>query len=253
LKQDIFIFVGNAPGFLVSIWLNLQAVKLQYDSFRLQETRKSIIMAFDEAREATSEFLLNRKDNGTTTGTCTTNKEEDTDTQYIFSHASQIVSKVNAPAMIAPAHHEKLVLANAIVWIVVVAIISYATTFDSNTKELIVGIVVNLNLVVFYAAPLSVIYKVITQRTSDSIHICTMITNTLNGSFWAVYGLAITDPLIYVTNSLGAGLGIVQIILCLLFPRKKGEASAVKLRSNGNLVEESQLESGDRQSEALPK
>jgi hypothetical protein len=225
--------------------LNLQAVQLQYDTFRIQETRKSILIALEEARDTTSEFLLRKnesKDNNNT----------DESMNFIFSHVRQIVTKVNAPAMIPPVYHERLLLSNAIVWLIVVAIISFATAFDTRTKELIVGIVVNLNLVVFYAAPLSVIYTVVSQRNSASIHICTMITNTLNGTFWAVYGLAVVDPFIYVTNGLGAILGVVQIVLCLLFPRKIDEEPPVIPDSNGTIFKEEMPKSNDAQNGTLP-
>jgi hypothetical protein len=196
-------------------------------------------MALEEARDTTSEFLLRKNE-------CKDNNTDEEHTNFIFSHVRQIVTKVTAPAMIPPVYQERLVLANALVWLVVVGIIGFATTFDARTKELIVGIVVNLNLVVFYAAPLSVIVKVVSQRNSASIHVCTMLTNTLNGTFWAVYGLAVTDPFIYVTNGLGAMLGVVQIILCLLFPRKKDEESpAFANHSNGTIVEEPVARSND--------
>ena len=244
LKQDVFIFVGNGPGFLTAIWLNLQAVQLQYDSFRLQETRKSILVALEEARDTTTEFLLRKKE--------TIGDNNDENTNFIFSHVRQIVAKISAPALIPPVYHERLVLANALVWLVVVAIISFAETLDARTKELIVGIVVNLNLVIFYAAPLSVIYTVVTQRNSASIHVCTMITNTLNGTFWAVYGIAVTDPFIYVTNGLGAILGVVQIVLCMLFPRRIEEEPVVTKESTA-IVEESIPKSSDVQDEILPR
>lgn len=244
LKQDIFIFVGNGPGFLTAIWLNLQAVQLQYDSFRLQETRKSILVALEEARDTTSEFLLRKHEENN-------NNNDDENTNFIFSHVRQIVAKVTAPALIPPVYQERLVLANALVWLVVVAIISFTKTFDARTKELIVGIVVNLNLVIFYAAPLSVIYTVVTQRNSASIHACTMITNTFNGTFWAVYGFAVTDPFIYVTNGLGAILGVVQILLCLMFPRKIDEEPVITNESTAMIAEKAMPQTSDVQ-DVLP-
>jgi solute carrier family 50 (sugar transporter) len=57
-----------------------------------------------------------------------------------------------------------------------------------------------------------------------------MLTNTFNGTFWAAYGIAVLNPFIAVPNSLGALLGVIQIVLCFLFPRqslvKKNEHSA---------------------------
>ena len=82
-----------------------------------------------------------------------------------------------------------------------------------------IGILVNLNLVFFYGAPLSTISTVIKTRSSASIHIWTMITNTANGLFWGAYGLAVLDPFIFVPNGVGAGLGVIQIFLCVTFPR----------------------------------
>ncbi len=230
LKQDVFIFVANGPGFIIAIWLNLQAVQLKYDCFRLQETRKSMLVALEEARDMTTEFLVKKNESNDV-------NNNDENANYIFSQVRQVVTKVTAPAMIPPVYHERLVLANAVVWLIVTAIISFATKFDARTKELIVGIVVNLNLVIFYAAPLSVIYTVVTQRNSASIHVYTMLTNTLNGTFWAVYGLAVTDPFIYVTNGLGAVLGVIQIVMCLLFPRKNIEEPTVANEATAMIVE----------------
>jgi solute carrier family 50 protein (sugar transporter) len=210
LKQDLFIFFANAPGLLMAIWLNLQAVKLQYDSFRSQETRTSILQALEHEMATSSELFL-------------------MDAAAPNSSLSRIVSKVTAPAMMAPAHHDHLVMLNAIVWLIVIAIISYGTALTQTTQEYIVGITVNLNLVVFYASPLFVIWTVLQQRNSISIHIPTMVTNTLNGSFWAAYGIAILDPFIAVPNGLGASLGGVQILLCVLFPRRPEADESLEL------------------------
>jgi solute carrier family 50 (sugar transporter) len=210
LKQDLFIFFANAPGMLMAVWLNLQAVKLQYDSFRSQETRKSILQALEREMATSSEMLL-------------------LDNSAPSSVLSRIVSKVTAPAMNAPALHDHIVMLNAVVWLAVIAIIGYGTAFTATTNEWIVGITVNLNLVFFYASPLVVIWTVLQQRNSISIHIPTMVTNTLNGSFWAAYGVAILDPFIAVPNGIGASLGGIQILLCLLFPRRAEADDALEL------------------------
>jgi len=89
-----------------------------------------------------------------------------------------------------------------------------------------VGIAVNLNLLVFYAAPLSTIWTVLSTQNSSSIHVPTMLTNTLNGGFWGAYGVAIFDWFIAVPNVIGAGLGVVQIVLCVLFPRRSSDSNS---------------------------
>jgi hypothetical protein len=92
---------------------------------------------------------------------------------------------------------------------------------------MVVGIIVNLNLAFFYAAPLFTIFRVLKTRNSVSIHIRTMVTNTLNGSFWTAYGLAVQDPFIWVPNGLGAILGVIQFCLCVLFPRRSGTSTSI--------------------------
>jgi solute carrier family 50 (sugar transporter) len=80
-------------------------------------------------------------------------------------------------------------------------------------------VLVNLNLVFFYGSPLSTIFQVVRTRSSSSIHVPTMVTNTANGIFWCAFGVAVMDFFIAVPNGLGAVLGGLQCALCVLFPR----------------------------------
>jgi len=43
LSNDYYIFLADAPGFLISCWLNLGAVKLLYSAHHQKETRKSLV------------------------------------------------------------------------------------------------------------------------------------------------------------------------------------------------------------------
>lgn len=229
----------------MSVWLNMQAVKLQYESFRSQEMRKLIVIALDQSRER----LANPSENTVeqahhllevitrADGTCP--PESPTTKMQSISDAARIVLDVPAQSMVAPAPHDTLVMANVFVWIVVIAIIAYGSAFTDRTKELIVGVTVNLNLVIFYGSPLSVIWTVLQTRSAATIHVPTMCLNTLNGTFWAAYGIAVADLFIAVPNSLGAGLGLIQILLCILFPRNKQNSgkdersTEVRLRTTG--------------------
>lgn len=215
----------------MSIWLNLQAVKLQYESFRSQETRKAILVALEEVRDRemnTTEFLLDRKENGGTVS-------ENGFVTHMLPQITQIISNVTAPAMIAPARQDKLVMAIAILWLIVITIISYGSALTDSTNKLIVGVTVNLNLVAFYASPLFVIWTVLKNRNSSSIHRPTMVADLSNATFWALYGLGILDPIIIVPNGIGVGFGVVQIALCLVFPRTKVGDSEAPASSDGEL------------------
>jgi solute carrier family 50 (sugar transporter) len=75
----------------------------------------------------------------------------------------------------------------------------------------------------FYGAPLSSIVTVLKTKSSSSIHVATMATNTLNAVFWTAYGIAVVDPFLFVPNGMGAFFGACQIVLMVLFPRKPTE------------------------------
>jgi len=85
----------------------------------------------------------------------------------------------------------------------------------------VVGIIVNFNLVFFYASPLQSIFQVIRTQSSDSIHVGTVIMNILNTSFWTIYGIAQGDLIIIIPNALGLLLGVAQGVVCLVYPRKE--------------------------------
>jgi solute carrier family 50 (sugar transporter) len=203
LKQNVFIVVGNAPGLLMSFWLNMQAAKLQYEGFRSQEMVKSLVAALEQPQAALPEV-----DNG------------DRLSESDATRAIRIVRGVEIQAMKPPVSQDVLFMFNLVVWIVIISIVSFASVFSDQTKELLVGVTVNLNLVVFYASPLSVIWAVLSSRCSAKIHIPTMMGGFLNGTFWAAYGVAVLDAFIAVPNALGALLGVIQIVLCVIFPRK---------------------------------
>jgi Sugar efflux transporter for intercellular exchange len=120
-----------------------------------------------------------------------------------------------------PRQYELGLLGISIIWLCVIAIISFTSRYwNHRTNELIVGFTVNLNLVFFYGAPLSTIFTVLSTYESSSIHIPTMLLNTINGTFWCIYGIAVKDWFIAIPNGVGTLLGIVQILLCCFFPRQ---------------------------------
>jgi hypothetical protein len=116
--------------------------------------------------------------------------------------------------------------------------VTFADSFSGSVKESIVGAIVIGNLLFFYGAPLSTIATVLKTRNSRSIHVPTMITNTANGAFWCAYGFALQDYLIGVPNGVGAFLGGIQIVLCVLFPHGNGDTDNGNDVANGQPTEE---------------
>jgi len=115
--------------------------------------------------------------------------------------------------------HERKLLAIVIIWITILSTISLMSTISKEESKFIVGVAVNINLIFFYAAPLSTIMSVFKTKSSDSIHFWTMIMNTMNAFFWCVYSLAIQDYYILLPNSLGFFFGLIQMGLYICYPR----------------------------------
>lgn len=241
LIRNFFVFFANIFGFLFAVWLNLQAVQLL--ALRSNDLRASLLAALPqkelsgrnehavdahEIPEESDPLSLDEEDQGINFAN---NSHLDPQTEkgnndtmvgtnnWFIQAITQVQALHVAQRRAAP--HEVLVLLIVTVWIGVASFLVFADHVSSTTKERFVGIVVNLNLVVFYGAPLSTIWKVLSTQSSASIHILTMLTNTANGTFWFAYGAAITDYFIMVPNGLGALLGLIQIVLCVIFPRKQ--------------------------------
>lgn len=132
------------------------------------------------------------------------------------------VDNLNQPSdlqLLVTVSQERLLLRILIAWCIVIV---YVGWFDPLlSPRSIIGVVVNLNLVVFYAAPLSQIQTVLRQKCCDSIHVPTMVLTNTNTIFWFIYGVARGDPVIFAPNALGLILGIMMIILCLVYPRSE--------------------------------
>eukprot|EP00339_Tiarina_fusa_P006294 CAMPEP_0117068956 /NCGR_PEP_ID=MMETSP0472-20121206/48332_1 /TAXON_ID=693140 ORGANISM="Tiarina fusus, Strain LIS" /NCGR_SAMPLE_ID=MMETSP0472 /ASSEMBLY_ACC=CAM_ASM_000603 /LENGTH=270 /DNA_ID=CAMNT_0004791235 /DNA_START=50 /DNA_END=863 /DNA_ORIENTATION=- len=115
---------------------------------------------------------------------------------------------------------ETILLRILIVWLSLLVCIGWLGVADGYEK-VVVGVLANINVIFFYGAPLQTMQTVITEKSSESIHVPTMIMNLLNTSFWILYGVAEVDPVIYFPNIVGFGLGIIQLLLRLMYPVRK--------------------------------
>jgi len=185
---DLYVFWANAPGLLISIWLNIGAMKLQY---------------YEEIIKYSSIETTNLE-RGTNESGSSDNENEDN-----ICHRSPPSFSL----------HERKLLSIVIIWITILSTISLMSSISKEESKFIVGVAVNINLIFFYAAPLSTIVTVVKTKSSDSIHIWTMIMNTVNAFFWCVYSLAIQDYYILLPNSLGFMFGLLQMGLYRCYPR----------------------------------
>jgi solute carrier family 50 (sugar transporter) len=320
LLQNVFVFLPNASGFLLAIWLNIQAIKIQYENHRSAELQTAIINALEEVdpskhrtinKAAVTEIVeqvivenatpvdmidpittapIMEKEGGDvdSNGKAGANavttaetyhsisynhgpKDDEDDDNFVKLQASDrevsflgaetiheaaeavldyatFVWDIAAQRSPAPASHELMVLAISGFWLCVITLIVFTQSiWDESTRVLILGITVNINLIFFYGAPLSKIATVLDTRCSKLIHVPTMICSLLNGSLWFVYGMAVLDYFIAVPNGLGAALGVVQMVLCMIFPRQHhynpvGENSGIiRTASSSTLGEPQQV------------
>lgn len=267
LKQNLFIFIANAPGFLLSIWYVSQGVKIlyakQFYSIQYQENITYTIQNYKNQQKEHNDDLRNlinsidNDDNNDDNNDEDDNKKKiDVENQQENNTISPIenllrhiqnttidrtsiygvnnikMNQTETPSSSTtnifetippPKQYELGLLTISTIWLIIITIISFTKQFSHNTNELIVGFAVNVNVMFFYGAPLSTIFIVLSTYESSSIHRPTMILNTINGTFWCIYGIATTDWFLTIPNGLGTLSGIVQIILCLLFPRKEEE------------------------------
>ena len=91
--------------------------------------------------------------------------------------------------------------------------------------EVLWGIVTNVQLLAFYAAPLSTLAAVLRARDAASIAANWPMTavSTANACLWSAYGFAIGRPFVWAPNVAGLVLGAVQLGLCLCLPSGGGK------------------------------
>ena len=186
----------------------------------------------ETATDATTQLSQTTTTTTATTTTTTQKQDQDQDQDPKEEDWTQIIWDVTSQTKPARTPHERLVMGIILVWTIVLSLIGFlghykndndetetttgknhgegdtATTTTTTTMDLaqlIVGYVVNFNLVFFYGAPLSAIQQVLNTKRNNTLHVPTMITNTSCAIFWTAYAVApqINDPFIYVPNGLG--------------------------------------------------
>jgi len=282
---NMYMFIPNASGYILSIWLNIQAIKLNYENYRSGEMQAAIISALEERSQKTfhrqelegivekalfaeegmpsdmifpissaptiicstdsnnvEEQIVASAGDDLENATCCSNDrafgtDEDSERETEDGNASMfggaaeaivdfssLIWDIAAQKSPAPASHELMVLVISTIWVILIAIVSFGRLYiTENVRLLTIGIAANFNLVFFYGAPLSKIAAVIKTKSSNAIHVGTVVTTLLNGIFWSSYGFAIGDGFVFVPHGLGALLGAVQFLLCLIFPRESSK------------------------------
>ncbi|KAL7448014.1 hypothetical protein ACHAWC_000279, partial [Mediolabrus comicus] len=223
LINNLFVFFTNAPGLILSIWFNMAAAKLQYCDRISGNMKSSFVALLDNHRRS---FRI-PGGVGIDLGGGGEDDQDDEDDEDVgqdnssnnntFATLRKMALDITIQKTSIPAPHEKVVVGIVAFWIGLISIL-YFLQLTIDQWKLIIGFIVNINLLFFYGAPLSTIYVVLTTRDSSSIHRPTMLLNTTNAVFWTAFGIGTLDWFIIVPNGLGAILGFVQMILRMIVP-----------------------------------
>ena len=186
--RDPFVVAANLPGFVLSIWLCSGASKLQY----LELMKERVHRREEEHWDASSPMDVIG------------------DVTLMDDRARM---QMEDAFVVVP--QERALLRVLSTWAVIIV---YVGWFSQGDPATIVGVLVNINLIVFYGAPLQTIQKVVETQNADSIHVPTMVMNWTNTSFWIGYGIARKDLIIVIPNVVGLSLGLMQGLLKLHYP-----------------------------------
>jgi len=199
LVQNYFIFLSNLLGFLMSLWFNLCAIKLQYQAHLSRRMQEDFVDYHLLVINSSNRSVQSREECSKAISYLTASKRRQRRTP-------------EAP-------HEQFLLYVVLVWVTVISFVGLAPGITQPDRIRIVGVVVNLNTMLFFGAPLSTIWEILETCNSASIHVPLTIASVVNSGFWATYGIYIMDPMVLLPNIVGLSLGATQIFLCLLYPR----------------------------------
>jgi len=135
--------------------------------------------------------------------------------------STNLTGTILLPSAILPiqSRHERLMMLVSIVWLCLISVTTLFSAYLSPTQQLlIIGVSANINLILFFGAPLTTIWTVLQTKSSASIHGTSVVLNTMNAIFWCIYGLALLDPFVVVPNALGLLLAYIQGALLCWFP-----------------------------------
>jgi solute carrier family 50 protein (sugar transporter) len=202
--HDPFILAANIPGLLVSFYLNIGACKLEYKEQKQQ---------FDRLARATPQqqenLDINPEDQATRI-------PENVDINGTTITATNTGYKSEGRVMTT---QEQMFFVMMTLWSIIVVFVGWFDLTHGHAKQTF-GFCANINVIFFYASPLQAIKRIVDSKTSNEIHIPTVIIGWTNAIFWMAYGFARRDLVISIPNGIAMLLSSTQGLLCCIYPRK---------------------------------
>lgn len=124
----------------------------------------------------------------------------------------------------APTKSKDRILAISLFFAFVIPLIGaigMLTEMSNDDLQLMWGFTANGILLMYYGAPLSTVVTVVKTKSSKTLNLPLCIMQTINGCLWLGYGLAVSDPFIYVPNAIGACTGGLLCFLLFIYREKR--------------------------------
>ena len=199
LAGAITLLIPNATGLVLSVWFYLCASKLQYHSWLAKDIRSSVaeFVVQHEEKVRRQSIIKFREDIAAVADleaaaggmVCEEKKDAENDNDVVdvqsqpkviddddgpagdadddqqnrLMEVGKLIFQVTTQEREIPSPHEKTTTIIAAFWLIILSLAAFLP-FSARQRELFIGIVVNCNLVFFYAAPLSTIAKVLKTK-----------------------------------------------------------------------------------------
>ncbi|GMN52310.1 hypothetical protein TIFTF001_021456 [Ficus carica] len=110
-----------------------------------------------------------------------------------------------------------LALAFEVAFFSAIVLIGLLALHDTTHRSLVVGILCDIFNIIMYTAPLTIMQKVIKNKSVEYMPFYLSLANFLNGSVWTAYALIKFDIYVLVSNALGMFFGAIQLILYAVY------------------------------------
>lgn len=92
---------------------------------------------------------------------------------------------------------------------------------ELSKRRLVIGIQAVIIQCILYTSPLTTLVRVVKERNSVYFYLPLTVTCLLNGLLWSIYGFVMNDFFVAGPNLAGVFLSLIQILCCVIFPKRE--------------------------------
>ncbi|EEY68509.1 uncharacterized protein PITG_04981 [Phytophthora infestans T30-4] len=112
----------------------------------------------------------------------------------------------------------------------------FSGVYDDDIAK-VLGYCADVLAIIMFGSPLLQLGEVVKTRNSEVIAAPMAISGAINGVFWSIYGIMVTDYYVIVPNVISGCLCFVQVFLIVVFPRKSEDDKSLKFLENRSVSE----------------